>query len=249
MSYLNFAIGNGIGGLDCEDDIPAVGLEHLCFPFPEPEREELPMSSSTSTMHPLQTLRPSSDPSLIQKEDPAALSPTSTASSSLSLSDFASAFSDEFEMRNSSAGCSYGPVSDKIGEVATCWLARWGSDMLAYEEQVSMSAEGDQQTIRGRRPMSYDSSAPSSSFIPPVVTDVPHIWRKGKGGLSTKWCCTLLGADSFFVKSERDRYEMAKRVVDLRNSLDDYTFDEDEDEREWTDLFSHGIHYMHMVCL
>ncbi len=216
---------------------------------------------------------------LILKEDPGAPAAISPMSSSLDLSDFASAFSEDFGGggdRGSGSKTSYGPVSDKIGEVATCWLTRWAADMLAYEEQVefmqsSVSAPSlferleslAPHVVRGRRATESSAEAPRVGFsspVPPVpplpaATDVPHIWRQGGGGLTTKWCCALLSSDSLFLRNEKERYVAAKRVMELRydsgsdtEGEDDNEFDEEE-EREWSELFANGIHYMHMVRL
>ncbi|KLO20430.1 hypothetical protein SCHPADRAFT_6158 [Schizopora paradoxa] len=273
MLYLNFAIGNGLGmDNDTYDNSPAVGLEDICLPPPEPDEHRHTKASTASTIH--NSFRPPSDPSLILKEDPSA-SCASPVSSSLDLSDFASAFSEDFDSsKRAGSKTSYGPVSDKIGEVATCWLTRWAVDMLAYEEQVefmrsNVSAPSlferleqisSPQALRGRRATESSVEVPRVGFaspVPPVpplpaATDVPHIWRGGDGGLSTKWCCALLSSDSLFVKNEKERYVAAKRVMELRydsgsDSEDDDEAELDEEElHEWSELFANGIHYMHM---
>lgn len=70
---------------------------------------------------------------------------------------------------------------------------------------------------------------------------VPRIWRRG--GLTPSWVHALISSDFFFVKSEWNRYEYAKRVVELRRreSISQ------EEETVWKSLFESGILYEHMV--
>ncbi|KAI0320999.1 hypothetical protein OF83DRAFT_1101931 [Amylostereum chailletii] len=151
----------------------------------------------------------------------------------------------------------YGAASNKIGQAATCWFARWGADMLVYELQAQKSSSATSSPI----PSSPTSSPPSSSSfekrrmtpistsatsekanpatpIPPVV---PVIWRRG--GLSAKWINALISSDTLFVKGEKERYEMAKTIVELRRSegIDK------EEESEWAKMFSDGIYYANMT--
>ncbi len=137
-------------------------------------------TSNASTIH--NSFRPPSDPNLILKEDPGAAAAISPMSSSLDLSDFASAFSEDFGGdRGAGSKTSYGLVSDKIGEVATCWLTRWAADLLAYEEQVefmqsSVSAPSlferleslAPHVVRGRRATESSAEAPRVGFSSPV---------------------------------------------------------------------------------
>jgi hypothetical protein len=48
-----------------------------------------------------------------------------------------------------------------------------------------------------------------------------------------------------FVKSERERYDLAKAVVELRRSEGIL----EEEEVEWARLFTEGIYYANMVRL
>lgn len=78
---------------------------------------------------------------------------------------------------------------------------------------------------------------------------VPVVWRRG--GLSARWVRGLISSDALFVRGERERYDMAKAVVELRRSapLEDQE-DREAEEKEWEELFRTGIYYENMVsCL
>ncbi|ETW87630.1 hypothetical protein HETIRDRAFT_59801 [Heterobasidion irregulare TC 32-1] len=143
----------------------------------------------------------------------------------------------------------YGAVSDKIGEAAACWLARWGADMLGYEQQSTNRRKSDSQSVApasgqssGRRstmPSSWnyvglDLNKPS----PPVV---PVLWRKD--GLDAKWVRALVSSDSFFVRGERERYDLAKAIVEMRRNEGT----DEKEEAEFTKMFSEGIYYANML--
>jgi hypothetical protein len=49
----------------------------------------------------------------------------------------------------------------------------------------------------------------------------------------------------FFVKGERERYDLAKAVVELRRNEGIL----EEEEAEWTKMFLEGIYYANMVRL
>ena len=131
----------------------------------------------------------------------------------------------------------YGGVSDKVGEAVASWLTRWGHDMLTYEEEHSSSPH----IITGP-PLKHHSD---SAF--PIVASthaclpVPFIWRRG--GLDARWARAILSSDVLFVRGERERYEMAKAVLELRrkDGIDE------EEEKEFFELFENDIHFMHMV--
>lgn len=140
----------------------------------------------------------------------------------------------------------YGFASNKIGEACASWLARWGLDILAYEEQAAKH-EGK------------ESDATDTRLHPPL-----RIW--GHGGLPARWLRAVLAADVLFVKSEIERYRVARRVVELRRlgwerrcaqvlreRLDTGRAWEEEQE-EWEDeeseleeVFATGVYYTHMV--
>ena len=131
----------------------------------------------------------------------------------------------------------YGGVSDKVGEAAASWLTRWGYDMLAYEEEQSSSLDPLSGPPLNKHSHSAFSTTASVQACPPM----PFIWRRG--GLDARWARAILSSDLLFVRGERERYEMAKAVLELRrkDGIDE------EEEREFADLFENGIHFVHMV--
>ena len=130
----------------------------------------------------------------------------------------------------------YGGVSDKVGEAAVSWLTRWGYDMLAYEEE-QFSSPGIISGSLKKRSHSAFSTPTSSQPCPPFS----FIWRRG--GLDARWARAILSSDVLFVRGERERYEMAKAVLELRRK-DGIN---EAEEREFDDVFENGIHFMHMV--
>ena len=141
----------------------------------------------------------------------------------------------------------YGAASNKIGEAAACWLCRWGADMLAYEEAAESLASSSSSSQELATPAKRRVTESCASGPPPLAgvakEDIPLIWRRG--GMDAKWARAVLSSDAFFVRDERERYDLAKKVVELRRKV----FVDPAEEREWDELFSTGIHYMHMVSL
>jgi hypothetical protein len=259
IDYLRFAYGEGIGPLQDGDLDPLVGLEHVaqlvktepadctstsngsgnpaqdkvveCF------SQNLEALSVEEQVHSSQTSSINGEGLPVEKEDPAELSPEFDGPSSI----------DETE---SDLSFSYGAVSDRIGEACVCWLARWGTDMLAYEQQVASApkqatsfmpmstpprAIGRRSTASGWR-----SRNPDIFSSPPPK--VPLIWRRG--GLTAVWVRALVSSDLLFVKGEKERYDLAKAVVELRRGAGVL----EDEEVEWTKMFSEGIYYANMVC-
>lgn len=70
---------------------------------------------------------------------------------------------------------------------------------------------------------------------------VPLIWARG--GLTSIWIRELVSSDALFVKGERERYDLARTVVELRRrqGIDD------DDEKDWEIMFRDGIYYTNMV--
>lgn len=198
----------------------AVGLEKLAEPLLDASYAS---SSQTSINHAEESEEMSQrlEDLDIKKEDP-----------SESLSDGSEMGQDETRHDPFSH---YGAVSDKIGEAAACWLARWGPDMLAHEEALMKEIPVSEV---GTRPSSLPVRAKGSAVSLPKV---PTVWRRG--GLNPKWIRALVSSDALFVKGERERYDFAKSVVDLRRA----TGIDSEEEDEWTRMFSTGIYYLHMV--
>lgn len=143
----------------------------------------------------------------------------------------------------------YGAVSDKIGEAATCWLARWGQDMLLHEEKASRAMDLPLSPTPfptlpsfSRRRADTLPSRPSTDESSPVTPHrIPLIW--GRGGLTSSWIRELVSSDALFVKGERERYDLARTVVELRRRQG---IDDDE-EKDWEILFRDGIYYTNMV--
>lgn len=257
IDYLRFACGEGIGPLQDGDLDPLVGLEHVAHlvntgaangvPPSAPTKdkdvecfsqnlkalsvEDQTHSSQGGTTHGMDLS--------VEKEDPAKLSAEFGSPTILP---------DE---TGSNLLFSYGAVSDKIGEACVCWLAKWGADILVYEQQASSFPKQSipftpvatlPRSIRRRSTASeWRTSNPDVFSSPP--SQLPRIWRRG--GLTPAWVRVLVSSDLLFVKGERERYDLAKTVVELRR-------DEgilEEEEVEWTKMFTEGIYYANMVHL
>ena len=213
IRYLNFAIGKGIGPEEKNALEAAVGLEHLAE-VPESGAAEVASISSKLSDLPMEDDE-------TRKEDPA---------EAVYDEDSEAESSDERHFI-------YGGVSDKVGEAAACWLTRWGYDMLTYEEEES-SSHG---IISGSPLKKRSYSAFPAALLAQACQPIPLIWRRG--GLDACWIRAILSSDLLFVGGERERYEMAKAVLELRRKegIDG------EEEKEFTELFDNGIHFMHMV--
>ena len=132
----------------------------------------------------------------------------------------------------------YGGISDKVGEAVACWLTRWGYDMLIYEEEESSSRGTiSESSLKERSYSAFPTALPTKGPHLPV----PMIWRRG--GLDARWARAILSSDLLFVRGERERYEMAKAVLELRrkDGIDE------EEEKEFTEIFESGIYFMHIV--
>jgi hypothetical protein len=218
VRYLDFAIGKGVGDADGgpEPDA-AVGLEGVARAVPHEPAS--PVDEPVDVLADLRRLE-------IHKEGP---------------SDAASVSSDASEDAPDERAFDYGAVSTKIGEAAACWLARWGRDILTYEQSVVDASPWSGEGAAGpSRPRAF--TLPSTpSYVASATHSVPMIWRRG--GLSAKWAGAVLSSDMLFVRGEKERYEMVKDVVELRRrqGIDD------AEEKEWSEVFAHGIYYSNMV--
>lgn len=270
VRYLNFAIGKGIGPADDNETSVVRGLENICLQDTARStsvRSRASKASRTSHASRRSAKTPIRDifvpepnappvPVIPATKEAGADTNISTSSDSEFDSDDDLGEDDEDEGKV----FLYGNASNKIGEAAACWLCRWGTDMLAYEESVISAESADSRTGLApssalsapdalRIPGSSGTSLPSSSGSVSASSasenvEIPVIWRRG--GLSARWARAVLSSDSFFVRSERERYEFAKRVVELRRQGLKV---EKKEEVEWTELFSTGIYYMHMVSI
>jgi len=213
IRYLNFAIGKGIGPEEENAPEAAVGLEHLAE-IAKPSVVDVASISSKLSCLPMEDDE-------TRKEDPA---------EAVYDEDCEGESTDERHFI-------YGGISDKVGEAAACWLTRWGCDMLTYEEEESPSPGFISGSSLGKRSYSAFPTVPSVQTRQPA----PLIWRRG--GLDARWARAILSSDLFFVTGERERYEVAKAVLELRRmgGIDE------EEEKEFAELFENGIHFMHMV--
>lgn len=258
IDYLRFAYGEGIGPLREEDFDPLVGLEHVAQLVKDDLEDNTSTSGGTNRparnkdiqslsqsldelsvadQSPTSQSKPSHDADLsVEKEDPAELS--SDSGSPTSFLDETETESDHF--------FSYGAVSDKIGESCVCWLARWGTDILVYEQQVtSTPKQSSPFTPTSTPPPAISRRTTASSWrtpYPDVVSSpkVPLIWRRG--GLTAAWVRALVSSNLLFVKGERERYDLARTVVELRRSEGII----EEEEVEWSRMFTEGIYYANM---
>jgi len=235
VKYLNFALGKYIGPLDLEVGEPeaAVGLEYVAHIIDD----EGSTVSTSSTV--------------LQKEKDDVLSsfqhvnPTETLTSSTGTS-LHTPSEDDSDESAAEPSSHYGTISDKIGEACACWLARWGTDLLAYETRRD---EGGNVRNDPSSPLISHGrvrAAPSTILIISAgssKTDqaIPCIWSCG--GLSAKWVAAIVSADTFFVKGERERYTFARSVVELRRK--DGIIEAEEEV--WASMFEHGIYYSNMV--
>jgi hypothetical protein len=249
MDYLRFAYGEGIGPPQDGDLDPLVGLEHVAHLVEggSADGNQLSIGASTRTQDKdveyfsqnLEALSVEDQMhgvgQSIEKEDPAELSSESGS----------------FTETGSNLSFSYGSVSDKIGEACVCWLARWGADILVSEQEAGglskkpvpytpvatpPRAIGRRSTVSGWRASDSDVN-----YFPP--SQPPLIWRRG--GLTAAWVRALVSSDLLFVKSERERYDLAKAVVELRRNEGIV----EEEEVEWAKVFTEGIYYANMVRL
>jgi hypothetical protein len=258
MDYLRFAYGEGIGPPQEGDLNALVGLEHVAQLVNTEPTSITPQSIGSGAQardedveffsQNLEALsvgdriHGSHDGAIhgagLGKEDPADLSSESGSPSS------------PLGETGSNPSFSYGAVSDKIGEACVCWLARWGADVLVYEQQAADLGKQPVQftpvatlpraiyrrsTVSGWRTPSSDVCSPS--------TQLPLIWRRG--GLTAAWVRALVSSDLLFVKGERERYDLAKAVVELRRNEGIL----EEEEVEWAKMFVEGIYYANMVRL
>ncbi|KZT67680.1 hypothetical protein DAEQUDRAFT_672979 [Daedalea quercina L-15889] len=233
VRYLNFAVGKGIGPADevwagAGEDSAAVGLEGVA---------EVTITGALADPHPS-----SPEPSPAFKKE----APSSPRSDSSSM-DLAPASPTPEPPHPPEPQYYYGAVSDKVGEAAACWLARWGADILAEGKEKGARKRGltapprfvsPEGAGRGKERVGGADGAERAAEGQGAV---PVVWRRGD--LSARWVRGLLSSDALFVRGERERYDMAKAVVELRRGVPP---DEQAEEREWEELFRTGIYYENM---
>lgn len=237
VRYLNFACGKGIGSADDDEPEAAVGMERVAqsvndkpqaaasppvADFPAVAITPLHEDIAKSPITPLEN-------SHFQKEGPG---------------DSGSDADEETdENGDHELFFDYGAVSNKIGEAAACWLARWGADIFSYEGRTNggLLVSGQSEPGPSKRRATVNSRPSFSDTASEPSVRSPKIWSRG--GLSAKWASAVLSSDLLFVRGERERYDLAKSVVELRRK-DGLLPDE---EAEWSNLFKHGIYYTNMV--
>ncbi|KAL0950479.1 hypothetical protein HGRIS_007291 [Hohenbuehelia grisea] len=262
LGYWRFATGQGI---DWESDVSrcdsgiysaAVGLENVAQLLDD-ESDPGIQEDLKGTVSDFAEAAGLNDLD-IRKEPPAAASPSPSSS----------ATSGDSSTHNDGPNASgpsfhYGVVSDKIGEAVVCWLARWGVDMFAYEQRQTSTGEPhnnntlhklDRLFTQSMMPLrkrantvstdSRPSSAPGSAItaVEELRYVVPSIF--GRGGLDAKWIAALVSADTLFIRGERERYDFAKSVVELRRKQSGIV---EEEEEIWSELFRKGIYYANMT--
>ncbi|KAH7883965.1 hypothetical protein F5I97DRAFT_1814280 [Phlebopus sp. FC_14] len=234
VPYLSFATGTAIHPPDDNEPEAAVGLEKIAdLVTPSSNVNSALTSLHRERREPRDVLADKLHDLDLQKEDPAE-----------SDSD-----SDVGDRPTYTPCFNYGAVSDKIGEAAVCWLARWGPDMLVHEEKASCAHRSPTSPVplaaspsASRRRADTLPSRPVPEEQPiPTPHRVPVIWARG--GLTSRWVRELISCDALFVKGERERYDLARTVIELRRRQG---IDEDE-EKDWEDMFCEGIYYANML--
>ncbi|KAG1749616.1 uncharacterized protein EDB91DRAFT_1344244 [Suillus paluster] len=237
IPYLNFAIGKPVDTCPDKEAEAAVGLEHIAQPVTHESRasstSRSPLRISGTKQDPADDLSDKLQDLDVQKEDPAE----------------SEADSEPEDAPIREPHFHYGLLSDKIGEAAACWLARWGADMFVHEEKASLGpglpatpVPVPVHVVSSRKRADTMPTKPSLHSEPTVPEPhvVPVIWTRG--GLNSKWVRQILGSDLLFVKGEKERYELACAVVELRRRQG---IDEEE-EKDWEILFREGIYYSNM---
>ena len=259
LRYLGFATGLGIGDLDEQEPDAAVGLEGVAIITPGTDSDESRKVSSTYGSGAETSQDPSS--SIVVNVD--------TENVEIKKEDPANSFSESSVLDSSSTshsvspGFFYGGVSNKIGEAAICWITRWAGDVLRYEEEsigpnmtrlrqdlLATSFTTPPSTRKRATTIPFHSGAQTPRIAPTAIISeavtghlVPTIWRRG--GLDARWARRVLSSDALFVKGEKERYNIACSVVELRRK--EGILEEEEDE--WKILFERGIYYANMVGL
>ncbi|THG99420.1 hypothetical protein EW026_g2927 [Hermanssonia centrifuga] len=268
VRYLNFAIGKGIGEPEHEEPAAAVGLETVAELLKDDDEDSILECNES----PIETPRAMSSEELSDKLKDLNMEFHSYAESNADRtglgiqkegpSDVASEASLNIGHTRHVAEpvLFYGAVSDKIGEASACWLARWGADMLRYEQQDLFGEEiptvvtpaSPIPTMR-KRATTVPSHRIPGGGIPNLrpnpsqsrVTEwtkmtAPVVWRRG--GLTARWVRGLLSSDSLFVQDEKERYDMSCAVAELRRAEGILP----EEETEFDILFTKGIYYANM---
>lgn len=292
-SYLGFALGRGIGGYRGEEwedwsekgvvGVGAKGLEKLGKPIRVNEEDaHRPGESSTGGDHKEGDKGPTSRIGRPHR----ASSPTFSVQSSVASSQISGLREDgaddgsDLDGHGEEDSYFYGLPSSKIGEGCACWLSRWGVDVLDVEAEIwkargKGTTKGEDELVRKLKEMDIGERDRVEGEFPIYDDSVDHpprpfppIWSLG--GLPASWIRAVISSDAFFVSSEMERYQVAKKVFEMRRAQRqglkkgweverrrseeevgedvDWRADEEEDaeEGEFESLFE-GIFYTHMV--
>ncbi|KAI0638951.1 hypothetical protein C8Q77DRAFT_1045670 [Trametes polyzona] len=268
IRYLNFALGRGIGppddvfsGGDYADreSEPAVGLEQVAELIVEDD----------SSFESLVNTPTREDPPVVSSEGDSAKEEPKHSHIGSAVDNDSDADSEYHEDVGGQGTAQipepiyyYGAMSDKVGEAASCWLTRWGIDMLRYEQQALSSVVGKMPEVRwssstqqtqwaadrpGSAPPEMRGSRHAVGRAGRIEPAVPVIWRRG--GLTARWVRGILSSDALFVRGEKERYEMARDVVEIRRAArvaGETGEPEEVEEAEFEPLFREGIYYANM---
>jgi hypothetical protein len=220
IRYLNYALGKGIGQPEAVEPERAVTLEHI--------GKDVDSSSMRTTR------TEATYDSYTTGEDDGI---SEWKSGEISTSDGLNPQSSPVYL--------YGVVSNKIGESCAAFLARWGVDILIREEEETAPQLVSPKPIHSDKviPNYFGHSSSSFDALARRPATAPRIWSQD---LSPEWVYGVISSDEFFVKSEQLRYEVAKRVVDMRRRVHGIV---PHEEVHWSRLFEEGIYYSHFVGL
>lgn len=239
-------MGKPIGSPDEIEPEAAVGLEHVAEEIKE--EASLSLQITKGELTDAEELPKTFRGLEIKKENPCEpLSPSSSHDSSLCSG-------EDDDSPEPESFFHYGSISDKIGEAAACWLARWGPDIFVHEERKANYGRSTLKDMNSFLPVRRraqtipsDSTTSSSGGVLNNPSDwsteaaIPVIWARG--GLNAKWIRALVSSDSLFIRGERERYEFARSVVELRRQggVDI------AEEEEWAIMFEQGIYYANLA--
>lgn len=212
VRYLNYALGKGIGPSDFAEPERAVTLEHIGHDIDSASVN----TARTETIYDSYKLENEGD---LQE----------AKSGEISTSDDLLTYESPEYL--------YGVVSNKIGESCAAFLCRWGLDLLMKEEEALLATPSKPGHLNNATLV--PPSPPSATANKEFVTTPPRIWSLG---LSAEWVCGVLSSDEFFVKNEMERYDAAKRVVEMRRKTHGIV---DKEDAQWSRLFGEGIYYSH----
>lgn len=222
IRYLNFALGKGIGLPESADLESAVGLELLGKPTRSKPESRLSITPTIPTFN--SDSLSISCKSIYLIDEP--VQKVGTVDLPPDENDLSASMILDGPRRVETFPFNYGGIGDKLGETCACWLMRWSADMLALEESRMGHAPSDS--------LSSSLEQPKCAF--------PSVWSKA--GLSSSWACAVIASDDFFIRGEWERYEFATRVAKLRyHQKSDFL----NEEKDWTNLFTNGIRYCHLV--